>query len=169
MSLPNELIAKALEELESDDAVFILEDMEEEDQQEILSKVAFEDRLQLRRSLDYPEETAGRRMQTEFIAVPPFWTVGQTIDFMREDDDLPDTFHEIFVVDPTFKLRGYVALNRLLRTKRNVSIDDIREDKIYPVDAYLDQEEAARVFEQYDLVTTPVTDSVGRLVGVFDH
>ncbi len=164
--LPNDLLAKVLEELESDDAVFILEDMEEADQQEILSKVGFEERVQLRRSLDYPEETAGRRMQTDFIAVPPFWTVGQTIDFMREDEDLPDSFYEIFVVDATYKLRGYVALNRLLRTKRDVSIDDIREEKIYPVDAYLDQEEAARVFEQYDLVTTPVTDSHGRLVGV---
>ncbi|MGI9352361.1 MAG: magnesium transporter [Rhizobiaceae bacterium] len=164
--LPNELVAKAVGELDSDDAVFILEDMEEEDQADILAKIPTEDRLLLRRSLDYPEETAGRRMQTEFIAVPPFWTVGQTIDFMREDDDLPDRFHEIFVVDAAYKLSGYVALDRLLRTKRSTRIDDIKEKNVYPIDANLDQEEAARIFEQYDLLSAAVVDSSDRLVGV---
>ena len=164
--LPNQVVAKAVKELDSDDAVYILEDMEVKDQDDILSKIPFEERLRLRRSLDYPEETAGRRMQTEFIAVPPFWTVGQTIDFMREDSDLPDKFHEIFVVNPSFKLEGYLALDRLLRSKREVLISDIKEKNIYPIDANLDQEEAARVFEQYDLVSAAVTDDAGRLVGV---
>ena len=164
--LPNQVVAKAVKELDSDDAVYILEDMEVKDQDDILSKIPFEERLRLRRSLDYPEETAGRRMQTEFIAVPPFWTVGQTIDFMREDSDLPDKFHEIFVVNPSFKLEGYLALDRLLRSKREVLISDVKEKNIYPIDANLDQEEAARVFEQYDLVSAAVTDDAGRLVGV---
>jgi len=164
--LPNERIADAVQELDSDDAVFILEDMEEEDQEDILAKIPFEERLRLRRSLDYPEETAGRRMQTEFIAVPPFWTVGQTIDFMREDDELPDRFYEIFVVDPSFKLGGYVSLDRLLRTKRAIKIEDIKEKNVYPIDANLDQEEAARVFEQYDLLSAAVIDEAERLVGV---
>ena len=164
--LPNERIADAVQELDSDDAVFILEDMEEEDQEDILAKIPFEERLRLKRSLDYPEETAGRRMQTEFIAVPPFWTVGQTIDFMREDDELPDRFYEIFVVDPSFKLGGYVSLDRLLRTKRAVKIEDIKEKNVYPIDANLDQEEAARVFEQYDLLSAAVIDEAERLVGV---
>ncbi len=164
--LPNELIADAVQELDSDDAVFILEDMEEKDQEDILAKIPFEERLKLKRSLDYPEETAGRRMQTEFIAVPPFWTVGQTIDYMREDEDLPDRFHEIFVVDPSFKLNGYVALDRLLRTKRAVKIEDIKEKNIYPIDATLDQEEAARIFEQYDLLSAALVDQAERLVGV---
>ncbi len=164
--LPNQVVAKAVTDLDSDDAVFILEDMEVADQDDILSKVPFEERLRLRRSLDYPEETAGRRMQTEFIAVPPFWTVGQTIDFMREDNDLPEKFHEIFVVDPSFKLDGYVALDRLLRAKRDIVIAEIKEKSVHPIDANLDQEEAAYVFEQYDLVSAAVTDDIGRLVGV---
>ncbi|MEM7067709.1 MAG: magnesium transporter [Pseudomonadota bacterium] len=164
--MPNERIADAVQELDSDDAVFILEDMEEEDQADILAKIPFEERARLKRSLDYPEETAGRRMQTEFIAVPPFWSVGQTIDFMREDDDLPDRFHEIFVVEPSYKLGGYVALDRLLRTKRSVSIDEIKEKNIYPIDANVDQEEAARIFEQYDLLSAAVVDDADRLVGV---
>ncbi len=168
-AIPNEQIAKAVEELDSDDAVYILEDLDEGDREEILQKLPFTERLKLRRSLNYPDETAGRRMQTEFIAVPPFWTVGQTIDFMRDDDDLPDRFHEIFVVDPTFELKGSVALDRLLRTQRKVRIDEIMGDSIHPIDAAADQEEAARVFERYDLVSAAVVDDAKRLVGVLTH
>jgi len=164
--LPNALVAEAVKELDSDDAVFILEDMEQLDQEEILAQLPSEEGLRLKRSLEYPEETAGRRMQTEFIAVPPFWSVGQTIDFMREDEALPDRFHEIFVIDPSYKLIGYVALDRILRTKRNVSIQEIKEKNIHPIDAKLDQEEAARVFEQYDLLSAAVVDEAKRLVGV---
>lgn len=164
--LPNNLIAEAVRELDSDDAVFILEDMELEDQEEILSQIPADERIRLKRSLDYPEESAGRRMQTEFIAVPPFWTVGQTIDYMRDDDNLPDRFHEVFVIDPNHKPVGHVALDRLLRTKRAVTIGEIKEKNVYPVDAYLDQEEAARIFEQYDLLSAAVVDEAQRLVGV---
>ncbi|MBO6816743.1 MAG: magnesium transporter [Rhizobiaceae bacterium] len=164
--LPNEQIADVVAELESDDAVYILEDMEESDRDEILSMVPFEEQTRLRRSLEYPEETAGRRMQTEFIAVPPFWSVGQTIDFLREDDDLPERFHEVFVVDPSYKLMGHVALDRILRTQRKTKIASIQEKSVHPVDANLDQEEAARILEQYDLVSAAVVDEHQRLVGV---
>ena len=164
--LPNAAIAEAVQDLDSDDAVYILEDMEEADQEEILSALPFEERLRLRRSLDYPEETAGRRMQTEFIAVPPFWSVGQTIDYMRDDNDLPDRFHEIFVVSPLFELQGSVALDRLLRTGRSASIEAIMGEIRYEIPASMDQEEAARLFEQYDLLSAAVVDDAGRLVGV---
>ncbi len=165
-SLPNHVIARAFQELDSDDAVFILEDMAENDQQDILSQIPFEERLRLRRSLDYPEETAGRRMQTEFIAVPPYWNVGQTIDFMRSENDLPDRFHEIFVIDPSFKLIGLISLDRILRAPRSTNIEDIKERNVHPIDANLDQEEAARIFEQYDLLSAAVVDDARRLVGV---
>ena len=165
-ALPNAQIAEVVSELESDDAVYILEDMKEEDQDEILSLIPFEDQRKLRRSLDYPEETAGRRMQSEFIAVPPFWSVGQTIDFLREDSALPDRFHELFVVDPAYKLLGHVSLDRILRTQRRTKVASIQEKSIYSIDANMDQEEAARVFEQYDLVSAAVVDDGNRLVGV---
>ncbi len=165
-AVSNEKIAEAVQELESDDAVFILEDMEESDQEEILSMVPIQERTRIQRSLDYPEETAGRRMSTDFVAVPPFWTVGQTIDFMREDDDLPDRFHEVFVIGPSFELVGYVALDRILRTPRNAKIEEIKETNVHPIDVLEDQEEAARVFEQYDLVSAAVVDEAERLVGV---
>ena len=165
-ALPNEQIAQAVQELDSDDAVYILEDLDQEDQDEILAKLPFTERIRLRRALDYPEESAGRRMQTEFVAVPPFWTVGQTIDYMREDTDLPERFSQIFVIDPTFKLLGAIDLDQILRTKRSVKIADIMHETRHAIPATMDQEEAAREFEQYDLLSAAVVDENDRLVGV---
>lgn len=165
-NLPNEQIAEAVQELDSDDAVYILEDLDQEDQDEILAKLPFTERVRLRRALAYPEETAGRRMQTEFVAVPPFWTVGQTIDYMREDQNLPERFTQIFVIDPGFKLLGAVDLDQILRTKRAVKIDEVMHETRYAIPATMDQEEAAREFEQYDLLSAAVVDENERLVGV---
>ena len=165
-SLPNAVIAKGVQDLDSDDAVHILEDLDQTDQEDILRRIPVQERIQLQRSLDYPEDSAGRRMQSDFIAIPPFWTVGQTIDALREDDELPDEFYKIFVVDPTFRLVGTVALDRLLRTKRPVQISEIvTEDRgvVYATD---DQEDAARVFERYNLLSAAVVDESDRLVGV---
>lgn len=164
--LPNAQIAAAIGELDSDDAVYILEDLDHEDREEILAQLPFTERVRLRRALDYPESSAGRRMQTEFVAVPPFWTVGQTIDYMREDEDLPERFTQIFVIDPTFKLLGSVDLDRILRTKRQVRIEDIMHETTHFIAASMDQEEAAQIFEQYDLLSAAVVDENGRLVGV---
>jgi len=165
-AMPNEQIAAAVRELESDDAVYILEDLEEEDRKEILDRLPFRERIRLRRSLEYPEESAGRRMQTEFVAVPPFWTVGQTIDYMREEEDLPESFAQIFVIDPSFKLQGAVDLDRILRAKRPEKIEDIMHETRHAIPAEMDQEEAAQVIEQYDLPSAAVVDSNERLVGV---
>jgi magnesium transporter len=165
-NLPNDQIAQAVQDLDSDDAVYILEDLDEEDQEEILAQLPFTERVRLRRALDYPEETAGRRMQTEFVAVPPFWTVGQTIDYMREDQNLPDHFSQIFVIDPTFKLLGAVDLDQILRTKRTVKIEEVMHETRHAIPATMDQEEAAREFEQYDLLSAAVVDENERLVGV---
>jgi magnesium transporter len=164
--LPNAQIAQAVQELDSDDAVYILEDLDQEDQDEILSQLPFTERIRLRRSLDYPEETAGRRMQTEFVAVPPFWTIGQTIDYMREDNNLPDRFSQIFVIDPTFKLLGAVELDQILRTRRAVKVEEVMHETRYAIPATMDQDEASREFEQYDLLSAAVVDENERLVGV---
>jgi len=165
-NLPNAQIAQAVQELDSDDAVYILEDLDQEDRDEILSQLPFTERIRLRRALDYPEETAGRRMQTEFVAVPPFWTVGQTIDYMREDKNLPDRFSQIFVIDPTFKLLGAIDLDQILRSKRAVKVEDVMHETRHAIPATMDQEEAAREFEQYDLLSAAVVDENERLVGV---
>ncbi|KZE35935.1 magnesium transporter [Chelatococcus daeguensis] len=165
-SIPNANIAEGVRELDVDDAVYILEDLDEADKAEVLEQLPPPERVALQRSLDYPEDSAGRRMQTEFIAVPPFWTVGQTIDYMRETEDLPDTFYEIFVVDPAYQLIGTVPLDRLLRTKRPVKISDIMNEDQHLIEATDDQEKAARLFQRYNLVSCAVVDEAKRLVGV---
>src|SRR5215831_6323787 len=164
--LPPAAVAEGVRELDSDDAVAILEDLPKEEQAEILEQLPAPERVALARSLDYPENSAGRRMQTELIAVGPHWTVGQTIDYMRETPDLPERFWELYVVDTSRKLKGVVALDRLLRTKRPVPIVELIEEDLRTVRATEDQEEAARMFERYDLVSAPVVDDADRLVGV---
>jgi magnesium transporter len=164
--LPPEQVAEAIQELDLDEAVYLIEDLDKQEQSDILSKLPPFERAQLERSLEYPEDSAGRIMQTDLIAVPPFWSVGQTIDFMRVADDLPDRFDEVFVVDPAYHLIGAVPLNRLLRSKRQDTIDSITERDIHPIPAEADQEEVARQFEHYNLTSAPVIDSDRRLVGV---
>ncbi|PLX36867.1 MAG: magnesium transporter [Hyphomicrobiales bacterium] len=164
--LPPEQVARGVSELDSDDAVYILEDLDEPDKTAILNEMPFPERVQLQRSLDYPEDSAGRRMQTDFIAVPPFWTVGQTIDYLRDADELPDEFYEIFVVDPTFRLLGTVSLSHLMRAKRPTKISELTDETRNLVEVTDDQEEVAHLFERYNLVSAAVVDDAERLVGV---
>ena len=165
-ALPNAVLARVLTELDTDDAAYVLESLDAEDQRDVLAQMPSSDRIALERNLEYPEETAGRLMQTDFVAVPPFWTVGHVIDHMRETDDLPETFTDIFVVDPSFRVIGTVDLSRLLRNKREVLVEKIMEADQHTVAATLDQEEMARQFERYDLKSAPVVDANRRLVGV---
>ena len=164
--LETETVAEGVRDLDSDDAVYILEGLDEDEKAEILAKLSPAERGALQRALEYPEDSAGRRMQTEFIAVPPFWTVGQTIDYMRENENLPETFFEIFVVDPGFRLIGSVPLDHLVRTKRPVRIVEIMTDDPDSVAATDKQEEVARLFRHYNLVSAAVVDKGNRLVGV---
>lgn len=164
--LPPETVAEGVRELDSDDAAELLEDLPKQDQDEILGQLPAHERFAVERLLKYPEDTAGRRMQTEFIAVPPFWTVGQAIDYMRETPDLPDRFFELYVVDPAYQFQGVVALDRVLRTKRPVAIAEIVQAERHKVHATDDLEEVARLFEHYNLIAAPVVDESDRLVGV---
>jgi len=159
-------VADGVRELESDDAVAILADLPQDEQTEILEQLPARERVTLARILLYPENSAGRRMQAEFIAVPPTWTVGQTIDHLRETPDEPDRFWELYCVDAADRLQGTVALDRLLRTKRPVPIGELIDEEMHPVRVSDDQEDVARLFEHYDLVSTPVVDANDRLVGV---
>ena len=165
-SMPTEDIARGVSTLDTDDAVYILEDIDAPDREEILAQMPAFERLSLRRSLDFPEDSAGRRMQIEFIAIPPFWTIGQTIDYLRSEQDLPDEFFQIYVVDADYNLLGTIALDKFLRAKRDVRIEELMSRNIITVDAAEDQEEAARTFERYDLVEVGVVDENKRLVGV---
>ena len=164
--LEPETVAEGVRELESDDAVELLESLDEEDKEEILEKLPPLERDALERSLLYPENSAGRRMQTEFIAVPPDWTVGQAIDYMRDTRDLPDRFYEIYAVDDNRHWQGAISLDALLRSRRPVSLGDIVDENRQRVSVLDDQEEVARMFGKYNLVAAPVVDTTNRLVGV---
>lgn len=165
-ALHNAEIARGVSGLDNDDAVAILEDLGQEDRDEVLAKLPTFERLSLKRSLDFPEESAGRRMQTDFIAIPPFWTVGQTIDYLRSEPDLPDEFYQIYVVDASYQVLGTIPLDKMLRAQRATAIEALMNTNFVLVDANEDQEEAARDFERYDLVEVGVVDESRRLVGV---
>ncbi len=164
--MPNEQVVDVVRQLDSDDAVYVIEDLEEAEQTKILEQIPEVERAPLERSLEYPEDSAGRLMQAEFIAVPPFWSVGQTIDYMRETTDLPDQFSEIYVINPDFHLLGIVTLDRLLRTGRPIEVNQIMNSDLHLIEADLDQEEVARQFERYNLLSAPVVDQDQRLLGV---
>jgi magnesium transporter len=164
--LEPETVAEGVRELESDDAVELLEDLDEEDQEEILEKLPPPERIAIERRLLYPENSAGRRMQTEFITVPPDWTVGQAIDYMRETPDLPDRFYEIYAVDADRRWQGAIPLDVLLRSRRPVPLADLIDEDRRRVAVTDDLEEVARLFGKYNLVAAPVVDAEDRLVGV---
>ncbi len=165
-ALPNEAIAAAIRRLDTDDALYLIENLDEVDRQEILAKLPKVEREALRRALDYPEYSAGRLMKTEFVAVPAFWSVGQTIDHLRVSEDLPGDFVEIYVVDPAFHLSGSVALSRILRSRREKAVSDLMETGQTVFEVTDEQEDVAYKFGQYHLVSAPVTDADGRLVGM---
>jgi magnesium transporter len=165
-ALPNALLATAVGEMESDDAAYLLDGLEPVDQEEVLSQLTTTDRAAVERNLDYPEETAGRVMQADLVAVPPFWTVGRVIDHMRETAELPETFAEIFVVDPAFRVLGTVDLSRLLRSRREVGIEAIMDTDRHELPADADLEDVKRQFQRYDLISAAVVDENQRLVGV---
>ncbi|OQW76348.1 MAG: magnesium transporter [Proteobacteria bacterium ST_bin14] len=159
-------IATIAAELDTDDAVAIIEDMEESDQRAVLRALDPDDRAAIEEALSYPEESAGRLMQRELIAVPEHWTVGDVLDYLRGNDDLTTDFWEIFVVDPAHKPVGTCQLSWIMRTPRLVAMADVmkREQTLIPVD--MDQEEVALRFQKYALISAAVTDPNGRLVGM---
>jgi magnesium transporter len=164
--LEPETVAEGVRELESDDAVELLEGLDEKDQDEILEKLPPSERDALERSLEYPENSAGRRMQTEFVAVPPDWSAGQAIDYLRDTPDLPNRFYEIYPVDGAQHWQGAVSLDALLRAGRHVPLADLIDEDRRRVSVMDDQEEVARLFGKYNLVAAPVVDTANRLVGV---
>jgi magnesium transporter len=165
-SLEPHEVAKIAGELETDDAVAIIEDMEEDDQQAVLEALEPTDRAAIQEALAYPEESAGRLMQRDLIAVPEHWKVGQVIDWLRGGEELATDFWEIFVVDPQHRPVGTCMLSWVLRAPRDVGVSDVmkREQTLIPVD--MDQEDVSLRFQKYALVSAAVVDQSGRLVGM---
>jgi len=159
-------VAEVVSGLDTDDAVELLEDLAPDQQERVLQSVPAEDRVLLQQSLTFPEDSAGRLMQRELVAVPSHWTVGETIDFLRNEKELPDDFYDLFVVDVTHKPLGSVPLSRAMRSPRPTRLTEIMETELRLVPADMDQEAVAYLFRQYALVSAPVVDDAGRLIGV---
>lgn len=159
-------VAEIAGELDTDDAVALIEDMEEEEQRAVLRALDPDDRAAIEEALSYPEESAGRLMRRDAVAVPEHWTVGQVIDFLRAGDEMSTDFWEVFVVDPAHRPVGTCLLSWILTTPRRIAIADVmkREQTLIPVD--LDQEEVALRFQKYALISAAVVDQAGRLVGM---
>ncbi len=164
--MPSRVLVNMVRDLESDDAVDLLDDLKQEEQREILEQIPEVDRAILQRSLDYSEDSAGRLMRSDLVAVPPFWNVGQVLDYLRSSSDLPEDFLEIFIVDPSFKPLGVVALNKIVRADRSLQIGEVMEESITLLPVDMDREEVARRFERYNLVSVGVVDAERHLLGV---
>jgi magnesium transporter len=160
-------LAAAIQELDSDDATEVVEELDEEIRAAVLAEISEIDREAVEQSLAFDDETAGRLMQREFVAAPEFWTVGHALDHMRAtDEELPDMFHDLFVIDTGFRPVGEIPVCRLLSAKRDVPLTELMETPRILVDPETDQEEVAYLFQKYHLVSAPVVDSAGRLTGM---
>ncbi len=167
-------IAAAVTELDTDDAVDVVASLDEPVQAEVLEQLDAEERAVLEEALSLPEETAGRLMQRAFVALPSHWTVGDTIDYLREEaergaENLPDDFVDVFLVDAERRPVGTVSLSRIIRTQRPVQLADLMDTDLDKIPVTTDQEEVANMFRQYDLASAPVVDKAGRLVGVITY
>ena len=169
-----ENVAAVIAGMDSDDALEVVEELDEDEQQQVLDAIPVGDRTLIEEGLSYPEDSAGRLMQREVVTVPEFWNVGETIDFLRHsadkdeeegEDVLPAQFYDLFVVDLSHKPVGTVPLSRFLSARRQVPITAIMETKMKVLDVTTDQEDVAFMFRQRDLVSAPVVDAAGRLVG----
>ena len=161
-----ESIASLLKKLESDDALKILENLDKSKKETVLNKLPPKDRFLLEESLSYPEDTAARIMQREFTAIPSNWSVGQTIDYLRENKDLPDEFLDIFIVDSDFKPIGTVPSSKVLTTARETKMDSIMREMQVLIPVNMDQEEVGHTFENYNLTSAGVVDKNNKLVGM---
>ena len=165
-ALPREVLAEAVRELDSDDVVDLLEDLEDSDQAFILESLESDDRAAVESAMAWPEYSAGRLMQSETVTAPQDWTVGQTIDHLRAIEWLPDQFYHVILVDERHRPTGHVTLGRVLSSRRDIAMADITEEEFRTVEATEDEAEVAYMFNKYHLISTPVVDPAGRLVGV---
>ena len=159
-------VAEVVSDLDTDDAVSIIEELDEDERREVMRQLDPDDRAAIEEALSYPEESAGRLMQRDLVAVPEHWTIQRIIDFVAAEPDLPTDFWEVFVVDPAHHPVGTIRLSWLLTKARDAVIGDVmqRDQTLIPVDE--DQEEVALQFQKYALISAAVVDADGRLVGV---
>ena len=159
-------VAEFLQKLETDDAVHVIEDLDENDKNIILNKIPDIERKDLELSLNYPEDSAGRLMSVDFVSLTPNMNVGEAIDSFRISDDLPIEFYEIYLVNDTSKPIAAISLSNIIRSSRDKSLKDLESHELIMISADMDRELVAYQFERFDLVSAPVIDDKGSLIGV---
>lgn len=165
-SMPAHQVASIISELESDDALELIMSLDEEFQQKIIRKLSAKLRVVLEEGLNFPEDSAGRLMQREVVSIPELWTAGKTIDYLRAaSNDLPEDFSDIFIINPAYHVIGQIPLGRLVRAKRSIKINEIMLEEITQVPATMDQEDVAHLFRRENILSAPVVDEEGRLIG----
>ncbi len=169
-SMSADQVARILTDLDSDDALDMIAPLDPDFQQDIMRKLSAKIRMVLEEGLSFPEDSAGRLMQREFVAVPQFWTVGKTLDYLRAArDTLPDDFYDLIVIDPAHHVVGEIPLDKLVRAPRSVKIDGLTLEEVHPIPATMDQEEVATIFRNEGLASAPVVDENGRLIGTITY
>ncbi|SET73472.1 magnesium transporter [Oceanicella actignis] len=161
-------LAAAVKELDADDVVYLVEDLDEDEKARVLQALDPVERVAVEKSLTYPEDTAGRLARHEIVTAPPFWTVGQMIDAMREAEELPDDFHDVVLIDPKVEPVGLVPLSRIMAAPRATRLEDIKREEMHVLRADTSVEDVAYAFQKYRMLTAPVVDADGRLVGVIE-
>ena len=164
--LGHSYVAEVLQKLETDDAVHVIEDLEEGDKKLILNKIPKIEREELELSLNYPEDSAGRLMSVDFVALNPNINVGEAIDFLRLDNDLPIEFYEIYLIDSSSQPVAAISLSNVIRSSREKSLKSLQSHELITISGEMDRELVAYQFERFDLVSAPVIDEVGKLIGV---
>jgi magnesium transporter len=166
--MPAYRVADIVSALDSDDALDLIINLDDDFQKEVIRKLSARMRVAIEEGLSFPEDSAGRLMQREYVAVPEFWTVGKAIDYLRAaaPDDLPEDFYDIIVITPHYKVVGEIPLSRLVRSKRSEKLENLTLDDVHLIPAEMDQEEVALIFRREGLGSAPVVDHDDRLIGV---
>jgi magnesium transporter len=165
--MPAQQVANIIAALESDDALDLIQTLDDGFQQEIIHKLSAKTRMAVEEGLGFPEDSAGRLMQREVVAIPEIWTVGKTIDYLRAaSEDLPEDFFDLFVIDPAYHVKGHIPLNKLIRKRRDEKISDLATANSQLIPADMDQEEVAHLFRRDNIISAPVVDADERLLGV---
>ncbi len=164
--LSDEVVTEAVKDLDTDDVVDLIEDLDEPQQERILEALEDSDRVAVEQALSYPELSAGRLMQRELVMAPTHWTVGEAIDYLRTETDLPDQFYDVVMVDPRLTPVGKVALSKLMSSAREMKLSNIMDEEFRTIPVLQSQEDVAYAFNQYNMISAPVVDADNRLVGV---
>ena len=164
-NISNEELAEAVKELEPDETVDILQNLPEDRMNTILSKMSYRDRKRIEIGLTYPENTAGGLLNTDVISVRPSHSIEVVINYLRDQEELPDNTDKIFVVNKEDEYIGEIAISKIITCKPNLTVREIMSTSSNPILVSQDDKEVATIFERNDIISSAVIDESGKLIG----